>query len=170
MTFTAPPTQPRVPAAVDHEVRQHTFTDAVSTAPSAEPLNRTRTRHLSIVNRNSGKPLAIAGNSTADVPSGPASGTPPGRSAPPDAYNLRYTTSGKMLDVNAGSSTTATTAAVEGHGSPTRCGTCTTGDGYYTIVAEQRTGSDVYAAATNDGHSRAMTPTAHQPAWQFVPA
>ena len=70
-----------------------------------------------IVNRNSGKPLAIAGNSTADgakavQQSGTATWT---ISTTQDAYTLRYTASGKMLDVNAGSSTAGpATAAVDG--------------------------------------------------------
>jgi hypothetical protein len=60
-----------------------------------------------IVNRNSGKPLAVAGGSTADgaqvvQQTGGAAWTV---KAVGDAYTLSYTGSGKLLDVNAHSTT-----------------------------------------------------------------
>src|SRR5206468_4174802 len=92
-----------------------------------------------IVNRNSGKPLAIAGNSTADgAKTIQQSGTPTWTiSTTQDAYTLRYTTSGKVLDVNAGSSTTGLQLQqwTANGGTNQMWYLRPTGDGYYTIVA-----------------------------------
>src|SRR5439155_13163991 len=57
-----------------------------------------------IVNRTSGKPLAISVNSSADgAKTVQQSGTPTWTvGTTQDAYTLRYTASGKMLDVNGG--------------------------------------------------------------------
>ena len=92
-----------------------------------------------IVNRNSGKPLAIAGNSTADgAKAVQQSGTPTWTiSTTQDAYTLRYTASGKVLDVNAGSSTVGLQLqqwSANG-GTNQMWYLRPTGDGYYTIVS-----------------------------------
>src|SRR5690349_15699987 len=61
-----------------------------------------------IVNRNSGKPLAVAGNSTADgakVVQQSGNGTWTIATTADGSYTLRYVARGKVLDVNAGSST-----------------------------------------------------------------
>ena len=119
MSFTAPATGSRVYLQLSTAKSGSTvFTDAVEyftlggsggTGPAPGTYR--------IVNRNSGKPLAIAGNSTADgakavQQSGTATWT---IGTTQDAYTLRYTASGKVLDVNAGSSTAGpATAAVVG--------------------------------------------------------
>ncbi|MGC4747019.1 RICIN domain-containing protein [Micromonospora sp. DT201] len=128
-----------------------------------------------IVNRNSGKPLAIAGNSTADgAKAVQQSGTPTWTiSTTQDAYTLRYTASGKMLDVNAGSTTTGLQLQQWSANGGTNQSWYLrpTGDGYYTIV-NQASGlaADVYAAATSDGAQvvqwTANSGTNQQ--WQFV--
>jgi hypothetical protein len=130
-----------------------------------------------IVNRNSGKPLAIAGNSTADgakavQQSGTATWT---ISTTQDAYILRYTASGKVLDVNGGSSTVGLQLqqwSANG-GTNQMWYLRPTGDGYYTIVA-RNSGlvADVYGAATSDG-AQVVQWTANggtNQQWQFVPA
>ena len=88
---------------------------------------------------------------------------------------MRYTASGKMLDVNAGSST----AGLQLQQWSANGGTNQmwylrpTGDGYYTIVA-RNSGlvADVYGAATNDG-AQVVQWSANGGAnqqWQLVPA
>ncbi|MET8091499.1 RICIN domain-containing protein [Micromonospora sp. NPDC005220] len=130
-----------------------------------------------IVNRNSGKPLAIAGNSTADgAKAVQQSGTPTWTiSATQDAYTLRYTTSGKVLDVNGGSTTTGLQLQQWSANGGTNQSWYLrpTGDGYYTIVSQASgLAADVYAAATSDGAQvvqwTANSGTNQQ--WQFVPA
>ena len=130
-----------------------------------------------IVNRNSGKPLAIAGNSTADgakavQQSGTATWTV---SATQDAYTLRYNASGKVLDVNAGSSTVGLQLqqwSANG-GTNQMWYLRPTGDGYYTIVGRNNgLLADVYGASTTDG-AQVVQWTANGGAnqqWQFVPA
>ncbi|MEU4745636.1 RICIN domain-containing protein, partial [Actinosynnema sp. NPDC023658] len=108
-------------------------------------------------NRNSGKPLAIAGNSTADgakavQQTGNATWTV--STAPDGTYTLRYTASGKMLDVN-GSSTTAGLQLQQwtaNGGTNQQWYLRPTGDGYYSIVNRASgLAADVYGQATTDG-------------------
>ena len=130
-----------------------------------------------IVNRNSGKPLAIAGNSTADgAKAVQQSGTPTWTiSTTQDAYTLRYNASGKVLDVNAGSSTVGLQLqqwSANG-GTNQMWYLRPTGDGYYTIVG-RNSGllADVYGASTSDG-AQVVQWTANggtNQQWQFVPA
>jgi ricin-type beta-trefoil lectin protein/glycosyl hydrolase family 2 len=110
-----------------------------------------------IVNRNSGKPLAIAGNSTADgakavQQTGTATWTL--GSAQGGTYTLRYTPSGKMLDVN-GSSTTAGLQLQQwsaNGGTNQQWQLRPTGDGYYSIVnVASGLAADVYGQSTSDG-------------------
>ncbi|NUT91108.1 MAG: RICIN domain-containing protein, partial [Saccharothrix sp.] len=119
----------------------------------------------------------IAGNSTADgakavQQTGNATWT---ISAVQGAYTLRYTASGKMLDVNASS----TTVGLQLQQWSANSGTNQqwylrpTGDGYYTIVS-QSSGllADVYAAATTDG-AQVVQWTANSglnQQWQLTPA
>jgi hypothetical protein len=128
-------------------------------------------------NRNSGKPLAIAGNSTADgAKAVQQSGTPTWTiSTTQDAYTLRYTTSGKVLDVNAGSSTQRLQLqqwSANG-GTNQMWYLRPTGDGYYTIAARNNgLLADVNGAATSDG-AQVVQWTANggtNQQWQFVPA
>ncbi|MGW3890431.1 RICIN domain-containing protein [Micromonospora chokoriensis] len=130
-----------------------------------------------IVNRNSGKPLAIAGNSTADgAKAVQQSGTPTWTiSTTQDAYTVRYNASGKLLDVNGGSTTTGLQLQqwTANGGTNQMWYLRPTGDGYYTIVS-RNSGlvADVYGAATSDGAQvvqwSATGGTNQQ--WQFVPA
>jgi hypothetical protein len=130
-----------------------------------------------IVNRNSGKPLAIAGNSTADgAKAVQQSGTPTWTiSTTQDAYTLRYTASGKVLDVNGGSSTQGLQLqqwSANG-GTNQMWYLRPTSDGYYTIVSRSSgLAADVYAASTSDG-AQVVQWTANggtNQQWQFVPA
>ncbi|WP_433125318.1 RICIN domain-containing protein [Micromonospora sp. CA-240977] len=177
VSFTAPATGSRVYLQLSTAKSGSTvFTDSVEylnlgggggTGPAAGTYR--------IVNRNSGKPLAIAGNSTADGAKAiQQSGTPTWTiSATQDAYTLRYTASGKMLDVNGGS----TTQGLQLQQWSANGGTNQswylrpTGDGYYTIVSQASgLAADVYAAATSDGAQvvqwTANSGTNQQ--WQFV--
>lgn len=131
-----------------------------------------------IVNRNSGKPLAITGNSTADgakavQQTGNATWTL--SSAQDGAYTLRYTASGKMLDVN-GSSTTAGLQLQQwsaNGGTNQQWYLRHTGDGYYTIVSRASSlAADVYGQSKNDGAAIVQW-TANNGAnqqWQLTPA
>ncbi|NUR62949.1 MAG: beta-galactosidase [Catenulispora sp.] len=110
-----------------------------------------------IVNRNSGKPLAITSNSTADgakavQQSGGLAWTV--STAPGGTFTLAYTGSGKVLDVNASS----TTAGLQLQQWTANGGTNQqwylrpTGDGYYTIVSHASgLVADVYGRSTSDG-------------------
>jgi hypothetical protein len=131
-----------------------------------------------IVNRNSGKPLAVAGGSTADgalvvQQTGGAAWTVTAASG--GAYTLTYTGSGKLLDVPG--HTTSTGAQLDqwtANGGANQQWTLKpTGDGYYTIVsAENGLVADVYGAATGDG-AKVVQWTANGGAnqqWQLVPA
>ena len=158
VSFTAPATGSRVYLVVSTaKSGAATFSDAVeyftlgggSTGPAPGTYR--------IVNRNSGKPLAIAGNSTADgakavQQTGSATWTI--GSVQDGAYTLRYTASGKMLDVN-GSSTTAGLQLQQwsANGGTNQQWTLRpTGDGYYTIVSRASgLAADVYGQSTSDG-------------------
>jgi ricin-type beta-trefoil lectin protein/glycosyl hydrolase family 2 len=131
-----------------------------------------------VVNRNSGKPLAIAGNSTADgakavQQTGNATWTI--GSAQDGAYTLRNTSSGKMLDVN-GSSTTAGLQLQQwsANGATNQQWNLRpTGDGYYTIVSRASgLAADVYGQSTSDG-AQVVQWAANNGAnqqWQLTPA
>ncbi|GAB3805753.1 RICIN domain-containing protein [Micromonospora zhanjiangensis] len=110
-----------------------------------------------VVNRNSGKPLAVAGGSTADgakVVQQSGAATWSVSAAQGGAYTLRFTGSGKALDVNGGSSTAGLQLqqwTVNG-GSNQLWYLRPTGDGYYTIVArDSGLVADVSGQATTDG-------------------
>ncbi|MEU4249077.1 RICIN domain-containing protein [Amycolatopsis sp. NPDC026612] len=131
-----------------------------------------------IVNRNSGKPLAIAGNSTADgakaiQQTGTATWTV--GTAQGGAYTLRYTASGKALDVNG----SATTAGLQLQQWAANGGTNQqwylrpTGDGYYTITGhDSGLVADVYGQATTDGAQVVQWSANNGPnqQWQLTPA
>src|SRR4051794_7677412 len=179
VSFTAPATGSRVYLQLSTTKSGSTvFTDAVeylnlSGGGGTGPAPGT----YRIVNRNSGKPLAIAGNSTADgAKAVQQSGTPTWTiSTTQDAYTLRYNASGKVLDVNAGSSTTGLQLqqwSANG-GTNQMWYLRPTGDGYYTIVGRNNgLAADVYAASTSDG-AQVVQWTANggtNQQWQFVPA
>jgi len=125
----------------------------------------------------SGRPLAITSNSSADSAKAiQQSGSPTWTvSTTQDAYTLRYSASGKLIDVNASSST----AGLEVQQWTANGGTnqmwylLPTGDGYYTIVGRGNgLLADVSGASTSDGAQvvqwAANGGTNQQ--WQFIPA
>jgi hypothetical protein len=132
-----------------------------------------------IVARHSGKPLAIAANSTADgakaiQQSGTATwtlGTVQGGAA----YTLRYTATGKMLDVNGHSTTSGVQLQqwTATGGANQQWYLRPTGDGYYTIVGyESGLLADVNGNSTADG-AAVVQQTANGGAnqqWQLIPA
>ncbi|WUH89682.1 RICIN domain-containing protein [Streptomyces sp. NBC_00433] len=180
VSFTAPSSGSRVYLVLSTSKAGTTvFSDAVeyftlSGGGSTGPAPGT----YRIVNRNSGKPLAIAGNSTADgakavQQTGNATWT---LSASQDgAYTLRYTASGKMLDVNASS----TTAGLQLQQWTANGGTnqqwylTPTGDGYYTIVSRASSlAADVSGQSTSDG-AQVVQWTANNGTnqqWQLTPS
>ncbi|WP_431605715.1 RICIN domain-containing protein [Amycolatopsis melonis] len=131
-----------------------------------------------IVNRNSGKPLAIAGDSTADgakavQQTGTATWTI--STVQGGAYTLRYTASGKALDVN-GSSTTAGLQLQQwtaNGGTNQQWYLRPAADGYYTIVShDSGLVADVYGQSTADG-AQVVQWTANNglnQQWQLTPA
>src|SRR3954467_1083472 len=179
VSFTTPATGSRVYLQLSTAKSGSTvFTDAVESVSlggsgGTGPAPGT----YRIVNRNSGKPLAIAGNSTADgAKAVQQSGSPTWTvSTTQDAYTLRYSASAKMLDVNAGSST----AGLQLQQWSANGGTNQmwylrpTGDGYYTIVSHNSgLVADVSGASTSDG-AQVVQWNANGGAnqqWQFVPA
>jgi hypothetical protein len=131
-----------------------------------------------IVNRNSGKPLAIAGNSTADgakavQQTGSAAWTI--STVQGGAYTLRYNASGKALDVNGSSSTVGLQLQqwTANNGTNQQWYLRPTGDGYYTIVShDSGLVADVYGQATGDG-AQVVQWTATNGAnqqWQLTPS
>ncbi|NUP51138.1 MAG: beta-galactosidase [Catenulispora sp.] len=157
VTFTAPAGGSRVYLVLStSKSGTTTFTD------TAEYLNVGTTSGPApgtyhIVNRNSGKPLAIAGASTADgAKAVQQSGGLPWTvsTAPGGAYTLAYTGSGKLLDVNASSSTVGLQLQqwTANGGSNQQWYLKPTGDGYYTIVShDSGLVADVYGRSTSDG-------------------
>jgi hypothetical protein len=112
-----------------------------------------------IDNRNSGKPLAVAGNSTADgapvvQQTGNAIWT---LSLTTDnAYILRYATTGKVLDVNGGNPTAGLQLQqwTANGGTNQMWFVRPTGDGFYTLVShDSGLLVDVFQQATTDGAS-----------------
>ncbi len=131
-----------------------------------------------IVNRNSGKPLAIAGNSTADgAKTVQQSGGLPWtvNTAPGGTFTLAYTGSGKVLDVNGGSSTAGLQLQqwTANGGTNQQWYLKPAGGGYYTIVShDSGLVADVYGASTSDG-AQVVQWTANGGAnqqWQLVPS
>ncbi|MEV4512608.1 RICIN domain-containing protein [Dactylosporangium sp. NPDC049525] len=131
-----------------------------------------------IVNRNSGKPLAVAGNSGADgagVVQQTGAGAWTVLTAAGGAYTLRYVPTGKVLDVNGGSTTEGLQLQQwsANSGINQQWNLRSTADGYFTIVSvASGLVADVYGQATNDGASVVQwtgnNGTNQQ--WQLVPA
>ncbi|MET8162374.1 RICIN domain-containing protein [Sphaerisporangium sp. NPDC005289] len=156
-----------------------TFTDAIEYfnlgSGSSGPVSGATYR---IVNRNSGKPLAVAGNSSADgakavQQTGSAAWTV--TSGQGGAYTLRYVPTGKVLDVNGGSTTQGLQLQqwTANGGTNQMWYLRSTGDGYYTIV-NYGSGllADVYGASTSDG-AQVVQWTANggvNQQWQLIPA
>ena len=110
-----------------------------------------------VVNRNSGKPLAIAGNSTADgakavQQTGSATWTlSAGQNG---AFTLRYDATGKVLDVNGSSSTTGLQLQqwTANGGTNQQWFLRPAADGFFTIVnVGNGLAADVYGQSTSDG-------------------
>jgi hypothetical protein len=130
-----------------------------------------------VVNRNSGKPLAIAGNSTADgakavQQTGNATWTV--SASQNGAFTLRYDATGKVLDVN-GSSTTAGLQLQQwtaNGGTNQQWFLRPAADGYFTIVnVGNGLAADVYGQSTSDGAQVVQwtaTGGANQQ-WQLLP-
>ena len=180
MSFTAPTTGSRVYLQLSTtKSGSPVFTDAVeyfNLAGSGGDGPAPGTYR--IVNRNSGKPLAVAGNSTADgakvvQQSGTATWTIATTSD--GSYTLQYVPSGKVLDVNANSSTAGLQLQqwTANGGTNQMWYLRSTGNGYYTIVShDSGLAADVYAASTSDG-AQVVQWTANggtNQQWQFVPA
>ncbi|WP_225847781.1 RICIN domain-containing protein [Streptomyces sp. HPF1205] len=180
VTFTAPTSGSRIYLALSTtKSGTTTFSDTAeyftlgggsSTGPT--PGN------YHIINRNSGKPLAIAGNSTADgakavQQTGAAAWTIATTTG--GAYTLTYTASGKVLDVNASSSTAGLQLQqwTANGGTNQQWYLKPTGTGYYTIVShDSGLVADVYGASTSDG-AQVVQWTANGGAnqqWQLVPS
>ncbi|MEV6036806.1 RICIN domain-containing protein [Nonomuraea sp. NPDC052116] len=131
-----------------------------------------------IVNHNSGKPLAVAGNSNADgagVVQQAGDATWKITSSSGNAYTLTYVPTGKVLDVNGGD----TTAGLQLQQWSANGGTNQqwyvrpNAEGYFTI-AGRATGllADVYGFATDDGARVVQWPAngGTNQQWQLVPA
>ncbi|MEU4833889.1 RICIN domain-containing protein [Streptosporangium sp. NPDC023615] len=179
VTFTTPASGSRVYLVLTTtKSGTTTFTDAVeyfNLGSGSGPVSGATYR---IVNRNSGKPLAVAGNSSADgakavQQSGSAAWTV--TSGQDGAYTLRYTPTGKALDVNASSTTQGLQLQqwTANGGSNQLWYLRPTGDGYYTIVSySSGLLADVYGASTSDGAQVvqwAATGGTNQQ-WQLVPS
>jgi hypothetical protein len=180
VTFTAPTSGSRIYLALSTtKSGTTTFSDTAeyftlgggsSTGPT--PGN------YHIINRNSGKPLAIAGNSTADgakavQQTGAAAWTIATTTG--GAYTLTYTASGKVLDVNASSSTAGLQLQqwTANGGTNQQWYLKPTGTGYYTIVShDSGLVADVSGQSTSDGAPvvqwTANNGTNQQ--WQLVPS
>ena len=157
VTFTAPASGSRVYLVLSTtKSGTTTFTDSAeyfTLGSSSGPAPGT----YHIVNRNSGKPLAIAANSTADgakavQQSGGLAWTV--STAPGGTFTLAYTGSGKVLDVNASSTTVGLQLQqwTANGGANQQWYLRPTGDGYYTIVSRSSgLVADVYGRSTSDG-------------------
>ncbi|WP_405087383.1 RICIN domain-containing protein [Microbispora sp. NBC_01389] len=180
VTFTTPASGSRVYLVLTTtKSGATTFSDAVEYfnlgSGSSGPVSGTSYR---IVNRNSGKPLGVAGGSSADGAKAvqqSGSGAWTVTSGQGGAYTLRYVPTGKVLDVNASS----TTQGLQLQQWTANGGTNqlwylrSTGDGYYTIVSySSGLLADVYGASTSDGAQVvqwAANGGANQQ-WQLIPA
>ncbi|MFI6929575.1 RICIN domain-containing protein [Streptomyces sp. NPDC050287] len=140
-----------------------------------QPVDGTNYR---IVNRNSGKPLAIAGNSTADgalAVQTTGGGAWTTNAVAGGAYSLKYVPTGKALDVNGYSTTVGLQLQqwTPTGGTNQQWYLRPTGDGYFTIVShDSGLVADVYGWDTSDG-AKVVQYTAGGGAnqqWQLVPA
>ncbi|WP_405526300.1 RICIN domain-containing protein [Streptomyces canus] len=131
-----------------------------------------------IVNRNSGKPLAVAGGSTADgakIVQRSDGGAWTINTAPGGAYTLKYVSSGKALDVDGYSSTVGLQLQqwTPTGGTNQQWYLRPTGDGYFTLVShDSGLVADVYGWDTGDG-AKVVQYTAGSGAnqqWQLIPA
>jgi hypothetical protein len=131
-----------------------------------------------IVNRNSGKPLAVAGGSTADgalIVQKTDGGAWTIDAAPGGAYTLSYVSTGKALDVDGYKSTVGLQLQQwkPTGGTNQQWYLGPTGDGYFTIVShDSGLAADVYGWDTSDGAKVVQWTAgdgAHQQ-WQLVPA
>ncbi len=159
ITFTAPASGSRIYLVLaTSKSGTTTFSDAAEyfTLGSGSGTGPTPgTYH--IVNRNSGKPLAIAGNSTADgakavQQTGAAAWTISTTAG--GAYTLTYTATGKVLDVNASSSTVGLQLQqwTANGGTNQQWYLKATGTGYYTIAShDSGLVADVSGQSTSDG-------------------
>jgi ricin-type beta-trefoil lectin protein/glycosyl hydrolase family 2 len=131
-----------------------------------------------ILNRNSGKPLAVAGDSTADgakvvQQSGNAAWTI--ASTQDGSYTLRYLPSGKVLDTNGNDQTEGLQLQqwTANGGTNQLWYLRPTADGYYTIAGhDSGLVADVYGQATTDGAQVvqwAASGAANQQ-WRLAPA
>lgn len=178
VTFTAPATGSRIYLVLStSKSGTTTFSDAAeyftlgsSSGPTAGTYH--------IVNRNSGKPLAIAGNSTADgAKAVQQSGGLPWtiNTAPGGTFTLAYTGSGKVLDVNGGSSSVGLQLEqwTANGGTNQQWYLKPTGTGYYTIAShDSGLVADVSGQSTSDGAQVVQWTTnggANQQ-WQLVPS
>nr|WSZ15769.1 RICIN domain-containing protein [Streptomyces canus] len=139
-----------------------------------QPVDGTNYR---LVNRNSGKPLAIAGNSTADgalAVQTTGGGAWTTNAAPGGAYSLKYVPTGKALDVNGFSSAVGLQLQqwTPHGGTNQQWYLRPTGDGYFTLVShDSGLVADVYGWDTSDG-AKVVQYTAGGGAnqqWQLVP-
>ncbi|MGW6928599.1 RICIN domain-containing protein [Lentzea sp. NPDC054927] len=158
VSFTTPATGNRVYLQLSTtKSGKPVFTDAVEYFNLGGAGGGPAPGNYRIVNRNSGKPLAVAGNSTADgakVVQQSGTGTWTVATAPDGSYTLRYVASGKVLDVNGSSSTAGLQLQqwTANGGTNQMWYLRSTGDGYYTIVShDSGLVADVYGAATSDG-------------------
>jgi hypothetical protein len=157
VTFTAPATGSRIYLVLStSKSGTTTFSDSAEYFTLGSSSGPTPGAYH-IVNRNSGKPLAIAGNSTADgAKAVQQSGGLPWTisTAPGGTFTLAYTGSGKVLDVNGGSSTAGLQLQqwTANGGTNQQWYLKPTGDGYYTIVSHgSGLVADVSGRSTSDG-------------------
>ncbi|HET6711446.1 RICIN domain-containing protein [Amycolatopsis sp.] len=179
VSFTAPAAGSRVYLVLSTaKAGTPTFTDTVEYFTLGGSNTGPAPGTYRIVNRNSGKPLAIAGNSPSDgakaiQQTGNATWTV--GTAQGGAYTLRYTASGKALDVN-GASTTVGLQLQQWtpHGGTNQQWYLRpTGDGYYAIVShDSGLVADVYGQATGDGAQVVQWSANSGPnqQWQLTPA
>ncbi|WP_200942935.1 RICIN domain-containing protein [Cellulomonas sp. Root485] len=158
VSFTAPATGSRVYLQLSTtKSGRSVFTDAVEYFNLGGGGGGIEPGTYRIVNRNSGKPLAVAGSSTADGAKAvqqSGTGTWTVATAADGSYTLRYVPSGKLLDVNAKSSTPGLQLQqwTANGGTNQMWFLRPTGNGYYTIVShDSGLVADVSGAATNDG-------------------
>ncbi|MEW2114840.1 RICIN domain-containing protein [Streptomyces sp. NPDC005474] len=131
-----------------------------------------------LVNRNSGKPLAVSGGSTADgalVVQNSGGGAWTIGTAPGGAYTLKYVSTGKSLDVNGFSATVGLQLQqwTSTGGTNQQWYLRPTGDGYFTIVShDSGLVADVNGWDTSD-NAKVVQYTSGGGAnqqWQLVPA
>jgi len=131
-----------------------------------------------IVNRNSGKPLAVSGGSTADgalIVQKADGGAWTIDAAPGGAYTLKYVSTGKVLDVDGYSSTVGLQLQqwTPTGGTNQQWYLRPTSDGYFTLVSrDSGLVADVYGWDTGDG-AKVVQYTSGDGAnqqWKLLPA